>query len=1041
MLQVGNLIGLTTDRFDQQVWWAVVSHRDQTLLTQGIVGLEFIRGNPRVLQERLEISQRKGLEKKMCWMVEARTVFFAGARPVLEALQQFGRNAIKNKHCPFEDYMVYGRNVKSTPPWVLNNKAIFLEQLKTCIEENTFDPSQERAIRGLENNFLLVQGPPGTGKSYTGVKMVDVILRTRFAALERMEKDQQGKVIEACMGRARNGVIQYQELHEKLQKNISEVMKMKSIWDKKKKESDKKTIRLHVKELLAAKSKIEREMTSIDGTLGKLFARIMALEQKKEQAMLEYEKDTGPIQIITYKNHSLDEFLMDVMPSLKVAKEDSNRREGIVRFGSRSQCDELLQYNVNEHTRRFETDPNMDKYGKLILSSLRSTVTQLQNLGAEIVHLNAENLTVECLKCSLTPIQEKNFGEITDQKIEAWRREKHQEVLVSLEDSAKNAAQEELERKAGQSEESEDFGEDEGMPNTLQAQRDLMQSREDQEKEEKAKERFMASFSPVLPDMPVSTKRPFLFDPSRYTDINEIAQEDRAELSRCWISHHLHSVIAEYTRLKAAYIYLVAANSEYRDQVKVDALQHSQVIGLTTTGCTINKELLNKVKPTILIVEEAAEILESQILSCLNQESIQQVVLVGDHKQLRPIVHNYAIARDCRLDLSLFERMANNDIPVHNLTNQRRMVPAISQFVRPLYRELVDDPCLVPRKMHCDISGDVREPGDIPGLGKPVWFWNHNSSEEKSEVGLSVVNPMEVKMTLWLVKYFLARGLSSNQITVLTPYKGQHRELMEALEMAGVYRRDMCCTVDRFQGDENDVMIVSLVRTNKLTEFIKAPDRMCVLLSRARFGMVILGSANLLDTDEIPHWRQTMGTLSQNDWVGDWFPCRCDRHPKSEKKIFSEDLKDAAVIQVESFCEELCKSAYKQCKQPNRHKCQRMCHPGDHIVCEHVCGLKLSCGHICREQCGECAVGRCKCREQITIPSDNCGYYRPTRKPGSQEISWDFVPHILTKRGCNDAFGKCERPIWRKSSCGHYYETRCNQKLDDEPETCREYVF
>ena len=392
--------------------------------------------------------------------------------------------------------------------------------------------------------------------------------------------------------------------------------------------------------------------------------------------------------------------------------------------------------------------------------------------------------------------------------------------------------------------------------------------------------------------------------------------------------------------------------------------------------------------------------------------------------QLRPIVRDYAIARDCKLDMSLFERMANNNIPVHNLTNQRRMVPAISQFVRPLYRELRDDDSLKPRKMHCELSGEVRAAGDIPGLGKPVWFWSHDTVEERSQVGLSVVNPMETKMIVWLVKYFMARGMSLNQMTVLTPYKGQLRDIKDALEAASVWRPDMACTVDRFQGDENDLMIVSLVRTQKLTEFIQAPDRMCVLLSRARFGMVILGNSALLDSPEVPHWMKTMETLVANNWIGPKFPMLCDRHPEATKHTGMEIREllnpESAEAKIENFCTQVCGATYKHCIQPQVHRCTRDCHHGDHIVCEHTCGADLPCKHKCSQLCGVCFSNKCFCTESIT-ENGTCYTY--------QEVShdnWEQKHHTITREGCDGVAKCCERTVYVKLHCGHFEETRCD---------------
>eukprot|EP01061_Rhynchopus_euleeides_P007548 TRINITY_DN16596_c0_g1_i1.p1 TRINITY_DN16596_c0_g1~~TRINITY_DN16596_c0_g1_i1.p1 ORF type:complete len:1861 (+),score=636.71 TRINITY_DN16596_c0_g1_i1:235-5817(+) len=1026
MYEKGNLVALTLDRFASTIWWAVVSHRDQVLLSEGIVGLEFVSGDPRLLQKKLQELQRSG-EDKECWIVEAKTVFFAGYRPVMEALQLFARNAKKEGRCPFEDFLVYGQNGTRKPQWVEHNKETFASELKRCTAENTFDASQERAIRGLENNFLLVQGPPGTGKSYTGVKMVDVILRTRYAALDRMNANPEKRMIQENMAEARNYSEQYQELQTQCDKDKDKIMALKVKRDGAKRSDLKRSLRVEIDVLMKGRDAKKKRMREIDNQQSLLFAEIMRLEQKREKETQALQLDSGPIQIITYKNHSLDEFMMDVMPSVRASVDEPTRKEGLVRFGSRSQCEELQQYNVNEHVRRFDLEPQLQAYGKVLHGALRTKVDLLKTIGAEISHLQAGNLTVECMIYSMTETQAKNFGSITEHHIENWRGQPAAEVLVSLHDSVKAALDADKIREQDSDEESDD-----GMPKVsdLQNQRDMYQTKAEQEAEDKQREKFIGGFSPVLPDTTYVLPKPISFDSERVDDLESLTQSQREELARFWVQRHLVMVEKLYQRLKAEYIYTVSAQHEFRQQSKCEALQHAQVIGLTVTGCTINKELLNNIQPTILIVEEAAEILESQIISCLNQKTIQQVVLVGDHKQLRPIVRDYAIARDCRLDMSLFERMANNNIPVHNLTNQRRMVPQISQFVRPLYRELRDDDSLKPRKMQCEGSGEIRNPGDLPGLGKPVWFWSHESPETKSSVGLSVVNPMEVKMVVWLVKYFLARGLSINQMTVLTPYKGQLRELKDALENSGVSRPDMVCTVDRFQGDENDLMIVSLVRTKSLTEFVKAPDRMCVLLSRARFGMVILGSSLLLDNPDVPHWQRTIATLAQNQWIGPRFPMRCDRHPEGTRDTgldVTELLEgEVADSKIENFCTKICNSGYRQCKQKQKHKCTRNCHPGDHNICTNTCGLTLTCNHTCKQQCGICAANDCVCTESMQ-EKGKCYYWKASTAPDGRSLTYKNTRHLVTREGCGGTIKKCERSVWVRLACGHYFPTRCDK--------------
>eukprot|EP00659_Diplonema_papillatum_P014056 gene14056-21508_t len=459
MFAQGNLVGLTTDRFRTNVWWAVVSHRDQALLSQGIVGLEFISGNPLDLQMQLQQLQRRGDDRE-CWLIEARSIFFAGFRPVFEALQQFTRKAIATGHCPFEDYLVYARDRPKMPLWVEHNQDVFSQELQNCVEENTFDPSQERAIRGLANNFLLVQGPPGTGKSYTGVKMVEVILRTRFAVMDKINKNKERLAIAEKLNQARSA----QQLYQKLQDEV-EALKNKILQLKYKRERasghEKAKYRMEIDTKLKVREAKKIEMHNIDAMQSRLFAEIMELEQKKELAMREWRQDSGPIQIITYKNHSLDEFLMDVKPSLRDSIEDPTRKDGLVRFGSRSQCEELMQYNVVEHVRRFEAEPNIMSYYKLLSAALRNKVSALKNLGAEISHLQGGNLTTECMECNMTEKQARNFGEVTEAKIQHWRGTPYVEVLVSLEDAAKNALQEDLAKKAL---EGDDDDSDDGIP-------------------------------------------------------------------------------------------------------------------------------------------------------------------------------------------------------------------------------------------------------------------------------------------------------------------------------------------------------------------------------------------------------------------------------------------------------------------------------------------------------------------------------------------------------------------------------------------------
>lgn len=77
------------------------------------------------------------------------------------------------------------------------------------------------------------------------------------------------------------------------------------------------------------------------------------------------------------------------------------------------------------------------------------------------------------------------------------------------------------------------------------------------------------------------------------------------------------------------------------------------------------------IKPSVVVVEEAAEILEGQLVAVITH-SVQHLILIGDHKQLKPVVHFNQLKKK-NLDLSMFERLVNCKLPFIQLRYQCRM--------------------------------------------------------------------------------------------------------------------------------------------------------------------------------------------------------------------------------------------------------------------------------------------------------------------------------------------------------------------------------
>ena len=174
--------------------------------------------------------------------------------------------------------------------------------------------------------------------------------------------------------------------------------------------------------------------------------------------------------------------------------------------------------------------------------------------------------------------------------------------------------------------------------------------------------------------------------------------------------------------------------------------------------------------------------MESHVLTAM-APSVKQLIQIGDHKQLRPKVNNYAMTVEkgdgFDLNRSLFERMILQGAPHTTLTKQHRMVPEISAFPRHLtYPDPLDSPRTSGRPA-------------ILGLQDRVVFLNHGKLEDTDKkirdrrdpsTKASKKNLFEAEMVLRCVKYFGQQGYSSEKMVILTPYLGQLRILQDILQ-------------------------------------------------------------------------------------------------------------------------------------------------------------------------------------------------------------------------------------------------------------------
>ncbi|KAI0309712.1 P-loop containing nucleoside triphosphate hydrolase protein, partial [Amylostereum chailletii] len=486
----------------------------------------------------------------------------------------------------------------------------------------------------------------------------------------------------------------------------------------------------------------------------------------------------------------------------------------------------------------------------------------------------------------------------------------------------------------------------------------------------------------------------------RTSEIWRMDPPSRNAQARLWRSAVLNEQISELYDVGRRYNEAqVALERKYSERDKV-VLQSKRIIGCTTTAAAKYTEHIQAAAPDILLVEEAGEILESHVLTALAKET-QQAILIGDHKQLRPKVNHYLLTTEkgegYDLNVSLFERLVLKGYPHETLKKQHRMRPEISAMIRHLtYPDLID-------------AEKTQNRPDLLGVRDNVIFISHGHPEDEMKgVGdvrdggskSSKENTYEVQMVLKIVKYLAQQGYGTEDVVVLTPYLGQLHKLQQALRndtdpylndmdmhdlvRAGLLpptaaqpkRRLRLATIDNYQGEESDIVLISLTRSNAANDigFMFSPERLNVLLSRARNACIMIGNTQTFRGSKKggPLWSDLIDFLIHHGHFYEGFPVRCERHPDrigllKEPHEFDEHCPDGG-------CNEPC-GTILNCSV---HKCPSKCHSlSDHS--------KLPCPFIFETFCPQGHKRKYQCCNGPPLLCDKCEKERKKQEKQQQQ--------------------------------------------------------
>ncbi|KAH9288167.1 hypothetical protein KI387_032284 [Taxus chinensis] len=324
-------------------------------------------------------------------------------------------------------------------------------------------------------------------------------------------------------------------------------------------------------------------------------------------------------------------------------------------------------------------------------------------------------------------------------------------------------------------------------------------------------------------------------------------EQDMRAAKGCF--RHLSSMFQELEECKAFELLKSTA-----DRANYLMTRQAKIVAMTCTHAALKRKdfLQLGFKYDNLLMEESAQILEIETFIPMllqRQEDgharLKRCILIGDHHQLPPVVKNMAFQKYSHMDQSLFTRFVRLGIPYVELNAQGRARPSIAKLYNWRYRELGDLPSVQrERVFHCANTGFGYEYQlvDIP---------DHNGQGESVPVRHFFQNLGEAEYVVSVYMYMRLLGYPASKISILTTYNGQKHLIRDVVRQRCashplIGSPSKITTVDRFQGQQNDYILLSLVRTRHVGH-LRDVRRLVVAMSRARLGLYVFCRRSLFE--------------------------------------------------------------------------------------------------------------------------------------------------------------------------------------------------
>ncbi|KAI8344483.1 hypothetical protein BC941DRAFT_10831 [Chlamydoabsidia padenii] len=282
--------------------------------------------------------------------------------------------------------------------------------------------------------------------------------------------------------------------------------------------------------------------------------------------------------------------------------------------------------------------------------------------------------------------------------------------------------------------------------------------------------------------------------------------------------------------------------------------KEAKIIAMTCTYAALKRrELVGlKFKYDNVVMEEAAQILEVEtFIPLLLQEPedgenrLKRVILIGDHNQLPPVVKNLAFQQYGNMEQSLFTRFIRLGVPALQLDAQGRARSSLAKLYSWRYKTLGDLPNVQTNQEYLQANAGLTYDYQFVNVGP------YHGQGESEPVPYFYQNLGEAEYVVALYQYMRLVGYPAEKISILTTYNGQLSLINDVLQRRCAWnpyfgRPATVATVDQYQGQQNDYILLSLVRT-KTVGHLRDVRRLIVAMSRARLGLYVFGRRHLFE--------------------------------------------------------------------------------------------------------------------------------------------------------------------------------------------------